>query len=243
MSAANSCSTAPTASYPQAFAPTLEAGAAYNVLSYSIFDKVLWQASASQINRWRKHVLRIKPTSFEKMQQRQVPFIYNFSQAVVPMPLDWSSNIHISGYWFLDQPDAGWEPEESLLAFMQRARNDNVPLIYVGFGSITIKDVEAVTEHIYEAALTADVRVILSKGWSARAKDGTERKIQLKDPPPNVYLVDAVPHVSRYRVYNRRSYLNSDYLGLALPSNRCCHAPWGCWNNRSELTSRASHYH
>lgn len=125
-----------------------------------------------------------------------MPFLYNFSQAVVPPPLDWSSLIRITGYWFLDQPDTNWVPQPALLDFMRLARNDNVPLVYVGFGSITIKDVEAVTEHIYEAALTADVRVILSRGWSARGKDGKERKIQLKNPPPNVYLVDSIPHVS-----------------------------------------------
>lgn len=194
------CCSASTAAYPQAFAPVLEAGPAYNSLSYSIFDKVLWQASAGQINRWRKNTLRIKPTTFEKMQQRQVPFIYNFSQAVVPPPLDWSSLIRISGYWFLDQPDLTWQPEQSLLDFMQKARSDNVPLVYAGFGSITIKDVEAVIEHIYEAALTANVRVILSRGWSARNKDGTNKQIQLKHPPTNVYLVDSIPHVRALHV-------------------------------------------
>lgn len=197
---ADTCHVASTAAYPQAFSPVFEGGAAYNSLSYSIFDKILWQASASQINRWRKHVLHIKHTNFEKMQQRQIPFIYNFSPAVVPPPLDWSSLIKISGYWFLDQPDTTWQPEESLLEFMYNARKDNVPLIYAGFGSITIKNVETVIEHIYEAALTANVKVILSRGWSARNKDGTNKQIQLKHPPPNVYLVDSIPHVSRHTI-------------------------------------------
>jgi UDP:flavonoid glycosyltransferase YjiC (YdhE family) len=236
---------APTSSYPQAFAPVLEAGGAYNVLSYSIFDKILWQASSGQINRWRKKLLRVKPTTFERMQQRRIPFIYNFSRAVVPAPLDWSSLIHISGYWFLDQPDTSWKPQEELLEFIRKAKYDGVPIVYAGFGSITIKNVESVIEHIYEAALAADVRVILSKGWSAREKDGSDRKIQLKDPPPNVYLVDSIPHVC---VLNSPiDALLTDYLGiltgLAFPTNRCCHAPWRRWNYRSKSASGSAYHY
>lgn len=115
--------------------------------------------------------------------------------------MDWPSYVHISGYWFLDQPDSAWEPPETLLSFIAKAKADAVPLIYVGFGSITIKNVEAVTEHIYEAVLTSDVRIILSKGWSARNKDGTQRQVELQDPPPSVYLVDSIPHVSHAAIY------------------------------------------
>ena len=53
--------------------------------------------------------------------------------------------------WFLDNPDHGWKAPESLLAFMKQARDDGKPLVYIGFGSITVPDPQTMTEHIYQA--------------------------------------------------------------------------------------------
>lgn len=183
-----------TSQYPQAFAPTLDAGPAYNLMSYTLFDKVLWQASSSQINKWRKNTLLLKPTSLEKLDTHQVPFIYNFSPAVVPRPLDWASYIHVSGYWFLDEADKDWRPDSALLKFIAGAKESDVPLVYIGFGSITITNVEKVIKHIYKAVQEAGVRAIVSKGWSSRGQDGAERKVHLDAAPEQVFLVDSIPH-------------------------------------------------
>ena len=53
--------------------------------------------------------------------------------------------------WFLDDPDLDWTPSESLLHFMEQARLDQKPLVYIGFGSITVPDPRSMTEHIVEA--------------------------------------------------------------------------------------------
>ena len=58
---------------------------------------------------------------------------------------------HILSSWFLDNPDLDWTPPESLLDFMQTARDDGKPLVYIGFGSITVPDPHTMTEHIYQA--------------------------------------------------------------------------------------------
>lgn len=62
----------------------------------------------------------------------QIPFIYNFSPSVVPKPIDWSDIITVSGYWFLDNPDLKWEPSQELLAFIKSAKDDGVPIVYIG---------------------------------------------------------------------------------------------------------------
>ncbi|KAF8827687.1 hypothetical protein HHX47_DHR4000057 [Lentinula edodes] len=123
--------------------------------------------------------------------QSKIVFIYNFSQAVVPKPLDWGDSISISGYWFLDNPDLDWEPPESLVAWMEKARADGKPIVYVGFGSITVPDPNRVTSRIIEAVLKSDVRAIISKGWSARMSkpDGKEPLM-----PPECYQLDKIPH-------------------------------------------------
>ncbi len=42
-------------------------------------------------------MLELKPTSLHKMSTLKTPFIYNFSPALVPKPLDWHDNIFLSG--------------------------------------------------------------------------------------------------------------------------------------------------
>ncbi|KNZ64026.1 uncharacterized protein VP01_10750g1, partial [Puccinia sorghi] len=81
-----------------AFASNIDLGPSYNLLSYSLFDNLIWRAMAGQVNRWRKETLKIPSTSLEKMQAYKVPFVYNFSSVVVPKPLDWRDHVDVTGY-------------------------------------------------------------------------------------------------------------------------------------------------
>ena len=88
-----------------------------------------------------------------KLKLSQIPFIYNFSPAVVPKPLDWSDLITVSGYWFLDNPDLKWTPSPDLLEFIAKAKQDGAPLVYIGFGSIVVPNPRAMTRSIYKGVL------------------------------------------------------------------------------------------
>lgn len=55
--------------------------------------------------------------------------------------------------WFLDNPDLNWSPPADLLAWMAKARADGKPIVYIGFGSITVPDPKRVTARIVEAVL------------------------------------------------------------------------------------------
>ncbi|KAI8458720.1 hypothetical protein BY996DRAFT_6410683 [Phakopsora pachyrhizi] len=93
-----------TREYPHAFAvPDHKMGSGYNYMTYTVFDQVFWRAISGQINKWRKQTLGLKSTSYEKLESHKVPFLYNFSQTIVPSPLDWFEWVHITGYWFLDE--------------------------------------------------------------------------------------------------------------------------------------------
>ncbi|KDQ13964.1 glycosyltransferase family 1 protein [Botryobasidium botryosum FD-172 SS1] len=181
-----------TTAYPHAFmCPAVEMTGSFNY-STVLFDNVFWTATSSQINRWRKKTLQLKATDMSHLAQTKIPFIYNFSSAVVPKPLDWKDTTIISGYWFLDNADQEWTPPESLLEFMSLARKEGKPLVYIGFGSIVVPNPRAMTKNIIKAVLKSDVRAIVSKGWSARmAKDTGEPEIEM---PPECYSVDKIPH-------------------------------------------------
>ncbi|CAE6534369.1 unnamed protein product [Rhizoctonia solani] len=181
-----------TNDYPHAFmTPPVEITGSFNYSTYVVFDNVFWQATSGQINRWRRKHLGLPNTDMAHLAQNKIPFIYNFSPAVVPKPLDWKDPITISGYWFLDDADLNWEPSQELTDFMNRAREDNKPLVYIGFGSIVVPNPKAMTRSIVKAVLKSDVRAILSKGWSARMSKETGPEVEL---PPEVFSVDKIPH-------------------------------------------------
>jgi sterol 3beta-glucosyltransferase len=186
-----------TRAYAHAFVmPDSKKGGAYNSFTYVMFDAVFWRATAGQINRWRNVTLGLPNTTWEKLQANKVPFLYNFSPQVVPPPLDFSDWIRVTGYWFLDEADHNnWTPPKELTDFIDQARADGKKLVYVGFGSILVPDPAKMTQEVIDAVLKADVRCILSKGWSDRwatPKD-KERGAQLAteaDPAGKAYDPD-----------------------------------------------------
>ncbi|KAJ6584932.1 hypothetical protein B0H19DRAFT_402540 [Mycena capillaripes] len=183
-----------TGEFPHAFlSPPVEAPT-FNAASYVLFSNVMWTATSGQINRWRRHTLKIGNTDMGHLAQSKIPFIYNFSQAVVPKPLDWGDATTVSGYWFLDNPDgANWTPPEGLVEWMAKARKDGKAIVYIGFGSITVPHPNRVTARIVKAVLRADVRAIISKGWSARMSSGHDKDPEV-EIPPECYQLDKVPH-------------------------------------------------
>lgn len=182
-----------TRAYPHAFAvPEHKYGGAYNYLSYVMFDNVFWKGISGQINRWRRKTLGLESTNLERMQQSKVPFLYNYSPHVVPPPLDYSDWVRVTGYWFLDE-GGDYQPPPDLLAFIDKARADGKKLVYIGFGSIVVADPAALTRTVVEAVLKADVRCILSKGWSDRLGDPSAQKVEIT-LPSDIFQIKAAPH-------------------------------------------------
>ena len=181
-----------TRAYPHAFAvPEHKMGGAYNYISYVMFDNVFWKAISGQVNRWRKKELGLHATNLEKMQPNKVPFLYNFSPAVVVPPLDYSDWIRVTGYWFLDE-GTDWTPPKELTEFISKARKDGKKLVYIGFGSIIVQDSIALMNTITKSVEKADVRCILSRGWSDRLQKDT-RKVE-PPLPSSILKITSAPH-------------------------------------------------
>ena len=91
---------------------------------------------------------------------------------------------------------------------MAKARTDGKPIVYIGFGSITVPNPKLVTERIIRGVLksmcyntilqasTLDpylplggVRAIISKGWSARMSKGGDEDVAF---PEECYSVRVV---------------------------------------------------
>jgi len=135
----------------------------YNRATYYLGEQVAWQMFRRVINRWRKQTLNLPPLSskayFAEFGTRQIPIVNGFSQHVVQRPADWSENIHITGYWFPE--DKRWQPPDDLSAFLDAGR----PPVFIGFGSMPIKDPQQTTATILEALKQSGQRGILQPGW------------------------------------------------------------------------------
>ncbi|KAH6609138.1 autophagy-related 26 [Trichoderma cornu-damae] len=186
-----------TRAYPHAFImPENKMGGAYNYMTYVMFDNIFWKATAHQVNRWRNKTLGLPNTGLEKMQPNKVPFLYNFSPSVVAPPLDFSDWVRVTGYWFLDE-GGNYEPPQELWDFIRKARADGKKIVYVGFGSIIVNDPAKMTQEVIDAILKADVRCILSKGWSDRITGRDEPTRSLTEEPvmpPEIHVIKSAPH-------------------------------------------------
>ncbi|CEP11565.1 hypothetical protein [Parasitella parasitica] len=207
-----------TTKFPHPFASQSTAGGRiYNDMTYVMIDMALWAGTSKYVNRFRRNVLELPSTNLDRLELWRVPYVYSFSPSVVHPPKDWPDYIHCTGYWFLDNPDTKWKPDEALVEFLHNP-NDPRPIVYIGFGSIIVPDAVETTRVIVDSVLKADVRAIVCKGWSARVttskvshrkarsagdmelikqeevEQEEDSEILLDQHPGTIYHVDSVPH-------------------------------------------------
>lgn len=155
----------------------------YNTLTYRLGEQLVWQMFRPVINRWRTQALDPPPLPlkgyFDRLGTREFPILNGFSPFVVPRPADWNEHIHVTGYWFPE--DTQWEPPRDLLDFLDAGS----PPVFIGFGSMPVRDPQAVTEVVLEALKRSGERGILHSGWG-----GLGDRIL----PDNVFRIDYAPY-------------------------------------------------
>ncbi len=156
---------------------------AYNRMTYSVGEKVLWQMFRSVINEWRTQTLKLPPIPrkgyFDRLGTRKFPILNGFSEHVVPRPADWNEHIHITGYWFAEEKH--WESPDDLLRFLDAGK----PPVFIGFGSMPIKNPRQTTEMILEALKRSGQRGILHSGWGGLGEMSL---------PENVFKIKYAPY-------------------------------------------------
>ncbi|KAG0054865.1 Sterol 3-beta-glucosyltransferase [Gryganskiella cystojenkinii] len=174
--------------------PERNLGRGYNYMTHTTIEQVFWKGISGQVNRWRQHKLGLPPTTLERMEAHRVPTLYSWSPNVVPAPMDWHSWVHVTGYWFLDNPDHSWTPPEGLEAFLE-ADSSHKP-IYIGFGSMVVSDPEEMTRTIVEAVVESGVRAVISKGWSDKSDNSKDdlKKKKKDSYPKSIFMLESVPH-------------------------------------------------
>ncbi|KAG9011901.1 hypothetical protein FRB94_007337 [Tulasnella sp. JGI-2019a] len=155
-----------------------------NYLSYGLADHLTWRGLAGVINKFRKKTLGLIPLSGRSgpsvVDRLKIPWTYCWSQGLIPKPHDWKNTIDISGFYFLDLA-TDYRPPPDLEAFLAAGP----PPIYIGFGSVPVKDPAAMTTILLEAVRETGVRALISAGWGGLGGS---------DVPENVFILGSTPH-------------------------------------------------
>jgi UDP:flavonoid glycosyltransferase YjiC (YdhE family) len=172
-----------TSQFPHPFAMSGRTTSIYNISSYFVLQQSTFLMLRTMINKLRTQVLglgAISTSDSNAAEVRKTHYMYCWSPSVVPKPHDWGRRIHVVGYWFLDAPK-DFKPSPELQAFLAKEPKP----IYIGFGSIIVKDPDALTKTIIEGVRLSGQRAILAKGWG-----GTN----VEKYPDFIFPLDAVPH-------------------------------------------------
>ncbi len=171
-----------TRAFPLMGAPRLPLPG-YNRVTHLLGEQIAWQMFRATINRWRRQVLGLAPQPltgyFNQLGTERVPILNGFSSHVVPRPDDWGEHIHLTGYWFPE--DRAWQPPADLQAFLEAGE----PPVFIGFGSMPVRNPQKTTRILLEALKASGRRGILHAGWGGL---GTQVL------PDDVFMIDYAPY-------------------------------------------------
>jgi sterol 3beta-glucosyltransferase len=176
----------PTRAFTHPFAPPphLKLPGWANLLHHHLFEQLLWETVRSLMNGARHDIFGLPPWPligpYARLRLEAQPTLMAYSRHVIPRPAEWHAGIEVTGYWFLDRtPD--WEPPAALMGFLEAGP----PPVYVGFGSMTLADPQAMVALVLAAVAQAGCRAVLAAGWGG---------LTPKAVPPNVFALEEVPH-------------------------------------------------
>lgn len=146
----------------------LRLGAAFNERTHRVAQRLTWLPVGRQIDAWRRETLALPPVPRGGWLAPGAPSagrpasatVYGFSPLVTPKPPDWGPDVHITGYWVLET-DASWRPSAALESFLA---SGPAP-VSIGFGSMTPRSAERLTQIAVEALRRTGQRGVLLGGW------------------------------------------------------------------------------
>ena len=154
-----------------------------NLASHYLTGMLFWRFIGPVMDEARRTYLDLPPSGFmgpfARMERERWPVLYGFSPSALPPPRDWGDWIHVTGYWFLDEP--AYTPPPELADFVTAGPKP----VYIGFGSMRSRDPKRLTATVLEAVEAAGVRAVLLSGWAGLGQGGSSER---------VYVVDSVPH-------------------------------------------------
>jgi UDP:flavonoid glycosyltransferase YjiC (YdhE family) len=173
----------PSRTQPMLAFPTAFAGLpGYNMWTHRTAYQIVWQGFRRHVSRWRKASLGLPPAPLWGHfgdTRAHFPTLNGFSAHVVERPPDWGAHVHVTGYWLPTHPK--WQPPDDLCRFIEAGP----PPVFIGFGSMPVRDPQRTTALLLQALLDSGHRAILHAGWAGLGSD---------DLPSRIYPLDYAPY-------------------------------------------------
>ena len=172
-----------TSAFPGALFPGLDFGGRSRRLSHRLTRAGLWLTARTSMNAACVELLGARPAPLLPGAHAGLlpgPVLYGFSEAFLPRPADWGTDLHVTGFWFVEEASTFAAPAD-----LARFLDEGPPPVCVGFGSMSSEKPEELTAMVLEAAKLARVRLVLLSGWA-----GLEPELLSRD----VIALSGVPH-------------------------------------------------
>ncbi len=145
-----------------------ERGANYH--SYSTFETLTYASFELEINRWRRRTLRLPVIPYgsgtaQAITTSMIPFSAMWSPSFVPKPEDWPDQCRVVGT-FCGDPTQAFSVDEVKFADVIKWLEAGDRPVFIGFGSMMIKDPLSLENIIMKAARMSGCRVIVQSNWS-----------------------------------------------------------------------------
>jgi sterol 3beta-glucosyltransferase len=149
-----------------------------NRASYTIFEGVLHANFGRFINKWRRSTLKLAPVPWNHkfsnhIANSNIPFSAMWSPSFCPKPHDWPEQCQVVGtftQFFGGNKKIGsiqLSPEETIkLSDLIEWIKAGPPPVFIGFGSMVVKDTTSLQKMIMEAAKELGTRIVVQSSWS-----------------------------------------------------------------------------
>lgn len=175
-----------TAELPSALFPWLDLGGLSRRLGHRLTRAALWTSARSAANEACVEVLGARSTTRFPGPYAGLlpgPVLYGFSEALVPRPRDWGDDVHVTGFWFADEP-TGFSPPDALTRFLDAGP----PPVAIGFGSMVTERRDELGALVLDAAKAAGVRVVLLSGWAGLEPERLSDEVLAVREAPHSWL-------------------------------------------------------
>ena len=171
----------PTGDYPNVTMPDLKLRA-LNYLTHAMSMKISWWTSKlgyEQVLR-RSGVSRRKLYfPFDKDSLRSpTPILCAWSPSFLPPSPEWSSNVHVTGYYFFEV-DESYQPPDALQNFLDTGESP----ICISFGSMVNRRAEHIDGIIRSALRQTNNRGVILSGWSGFVNQASDDLLYLGAAP------------------------------------------------------------
>lgn len=171
----------PTGDYPNISLPNL-GNRFLNRLTHTISSRITELTSSlgfEQVRRRAGLPKRKLYSPFKDSPPRlRTPILCAWSPSLIPPSSDWSSRVHVTGYYFFPYTDS-YTPPNELREFLDAGK----PPICISFGSMVHKNAEKVDEIIRESLKRTSNRGIILLGWGSAKRQSTGDLLYLESAP------------------------------------------------------------